>query len=171
MIKIFLFFWWAILGSFSPISYALPCALHDSKKCETKEGFKAELKESCATFTGNCRYRFCKYNCLDARADVNFCQYHCLLSPLLTRFKASNRLILYKVLLSYDRKNVQSVISSLKYEARVQKMTPPTAKDRALWDFLRTPQIMSMFNNGQFGGRSGDSVVDVFARLPLMVLP
>lgn len=107
----------------------LKCQTHNSKKCATLEGFKAELKAQCASESGNCRYVFCNQNCTKSnQVDASFCKEHCFSPKLLARFNADKRELFYKssIFSGYQDKSpadkYEATMEALQLEGKVRKL-------------------------------------------------
>lgn len=61
----------------------LPCRMRNSNYCKYVEYFKKDLKDGCASITGNCRKKFCQYNCFSTQSPgkdtqiYNLCKKNC----------------------------------------------------------------------------------------------
>ncbi|MFN7662178.1 MAG: hypothetical protein ACK5PQ_00400 [Alphaproteobacteria bacterium] len=76
---------------------ALGCKFHNSRKCVTPNHFIKERDMGCASVAGNCRYQFCKSNCINSPSDdvKALCKTECSYSALLSRFNSKDRRSFY----------------------------------------------------------------------------
>jgi hypothetical protein len=95
----FLFLLTSLFLTESSIASPLRCKTHSSRACKDKGKFVREQKDGCASPAGNCRWYFCKANCVNPdkrdRATLRFCKKNCLNTPLLARFNSKTREALY----------------------------------------------------------------------------
>ena len=146
-----------ILSSFSLLetqaisTKSLGCQFHNSRKCAKPKHFEKELAMGCASAAGNCRYQFCKSNCLSLdEADNEFaiqelCEANCFNPALLARFDEKTRAELYQTY--HPTKSVDSQTGLDNAEASLGKeLAVLAAKKKKWWGFGRTSKDTKLLN-------------------------
>jgi hypothetical protein len=123
------------------------CKFHNSRNCVKPEVFEKDLEMGCASPSGNCRYQFCKANCIEVNDDeyvLRLCKKNCLDPALLVRFDSASRETLYNNFIpSAGRSGKRArkyAAMAYEKEGAVQK-----AKSQQWWRFGRQPKNTALY--------------------------
>jgi hypothetical protein len=120
----------------------LKCQVRNSSKCKNPDYFLKENKMGCAKKSGNCRHKFCKYNCLTTPQGnlYDLCLEHCTHVKTMARFSTRTRTKMYDIyfkplLLSEDlseseahrirKQNVFTASAALNLETETERTLSP----------------------------------------------
>ncbi|MDC0349259.1 hypothetical protein OAN21_02505 [Alphaproteobacteria bacterium] len=132
----FLFLLTSLFLTESSIASPLRCKTHSSRACKNKDRFVREQKEGCASPAGNCRWYFCKANCVTPdksdHATLRLCKKNCLNSPLLARFDIKTREALYS---NFYPKGKGKRARKHSRDAYAHELGVDTIKSKRWWKF------------------------------------